>query len=96
MIDASSSNAEKIELFRSLFVGREDVFARRYENAKKGRSGYSPYCLNQWGVGCGLKRQGKCGDCAARRFERCHPLAFARERREHEAVRHGIISDGEG
>ncbi len=68
MIDASSSNAEKIELFRSLFVGREDVFARRYENAKKGRSGYSPYCLNQWGVGCGLKRQGKCGDCAARQY----------------------------
>ena len=35
-IDHSSSNLAKIKLFRSLFVGREDVFARRYENEKKG------------------------------------------------------------
>lgn len=56
MIDASSDNAEKIALFRSLFVGREDVFARRYENVKKGISGYSPCCRNQWGNGCVLRR----------------------------------------
>ena len=48
-ITASSTNAEKIALFRSLFVGREDAFARRYENVKKGTSGYSPCCRNQWG-----------------------------------------------
>ena len=48
-IDQSSTNAEKIALFRTLFVGREDVFARRYENVKKGTSGYSPCCWNQWG-----------------------------------------------
>ena len=31
MIDRNASNAEKIRFFRSLFAGREDVFARRYE-----------------------------------------------------------------
>lgn len=40
-INHSSSNLAKIKLFRSLFVGREDVFARRYENEKKGTSGYT-------------------------------------------------------
>ncbi len=68
MIDASASNAEKIGLFRSLFAGREDVFARRYENVKKGTSGYSPCCRNQWGTGCVLRRHGKCSDCPVRQY----------------------------
>ena len=37
-IDQSSTNAEKIALFRTLFVGREDVFARRYENERRGQA----------------------------------------------------------
>ena len=67
-IDTNSTNAEKIALFRSLFVGREDVFARRYENTKKGTSGYSPCCQNQWGAGCVLKQRKKCSECAARQY----------------------------
>lgn len=67
-INASSTNAEKIALFRALFVGREDVFARRYENVKKGTSGYSPCCRNQWGAGCVLKQHKKCGECAVRQY----------------------------
>lgn len=66
MIDRNASNAEKIRFFRSLFAGREDVFARRYENPKKGTSGYSPCCRNQWGSGCVLKQHKKCGECPAR------------------------------
>ncbi|MFC1736754.1 DEAD/DEAH box helicase family protein [Candidatus Hydrogenedentota bacterium] len=34
-------------LFHSLFQGREDVYAVRWEN-KKGRSGYSPACAHEW------------------------------------------------
>ena len=34
------SAASKIELFRDLFRGREDVFAVRWENRAKGSSGY--------------------------------------------------------
>src|SRR6516165_6225921 len=44
---ASLSNIEKINLFRSLFRGREDVFPRRWENSKSGKSGYAPACHNE-------------------------------------------------
>ncbi|MGH9342333.1 MAG: TOTE conflict system archaeo-eukaryotic primase domain-containing protein [Terriglobia bacterium] len=37
----------RIALFRSLFRGREDVYARRWENSD-GRSGYSPAALKDW------------------------------------------------
>ena len=33
-IDNGSSNEEKVALFRELFFGRQDVYARRFENAK--------------------------------------------------------------
>ena len=39
---------EKVALFRSLFRGREDVFARRWQNSSNGKSGYQPACENEW------------------------------------------------
>jgi superfamily II DNA or RNA helicase len=47
-VGAPTTNPAKVELFRSLFRGREDVFPRRWENAKTGKSGYSPACHNEW------------------------------------------------
>ena len=47
-VTASSSPGEKIALFRSLFRGREDVFPKRWTNARSGRSGYAPACANEW------------------------------------------------
>jgi len=41
-IDQHSTPADKIALFRALFRGREDVYPRRFESRKTGRSGYSP------------------------------------------------------
>ena len=41
------THAEKIKLFRSLFKGREDVYARRWENSKTNKSGYSPAKKNK-------------------------------------------------
>jgi hypothetical protein len=38
-VTAPRTGAEKIRLFRSLFRGRTDVFPKRWENAKQGRSG---------------------------------------------------------
>ena len=38
---------QRIALFRSLFRGREDVYARRWTSAD-GRSGYSPAALMDW------------------------------------------------
>ena len=31
---------QKIELFKSLFIGREDVYAKRFYNMNSGKSGY--------------------------------------------------------
>ena len=53
---------EKAALFFSLFQGRLDVYARRWET-KNGRSGYSPACINEWKPGVCLKPKGKCADC---------------------------------
>ncbi|MBN8731708.1 MAG: hypothetical protein J0L64_14285 [Acidobacteria bacterium] len=39
--------SEKIALFRSLFRGREDVYARRWESPD-GRTGYSPNTERDW------------------------------------------------
>ena len=39
---------EKIDLFRGLFKGREDVFARRWYSRGTGKAGYQPVCDNEW------------------------------------------------
>ncbi len=39
---------EKIGLFRSLFKGRENVYARRWYSKTTGKAGYQPVCSNEW------------------------------------------------
>jgi superfamily II DNA or RNA helicase/very-short-patch-repair endonuclease len=58
----------KVKLFRSLFRGREDVYARRFESQKTGRTGYSPACANEWVSGLCEKPRIKCRDCQHRQF----------------------------
>ncbi|HRZ36609.1 MAG TPA: DUF559 domain-containing protein [Candidatus Paceibacterota bacterium] len=58
-----SSAAEKIALFRSLFRGRDDVYPRRFESRKTGRSGYQPACGNEWIRGVCEKPRVKCSEC---------------------------------
>jgi len=54
---ATLSSEEKVRMFRSLFRGREDVFARRWESSRTGKAGYSPACANEWDpVLCGKAR----------------------------------------
>lgn len=43
-LTASLSLQEKVELFQSLFKGREDVFAKRWYSATTKKSGYQPVC----------------------------------------------------
>ena len=64
----SSPPAAKIELFRSLFRGREDVYARRFESRKTGKSGYAPACANEWVRSICEKPRIKCVDCPNRRL----------------------------
>ena len=54
-----SSPDSKIALFRHLFRGREDVYARRFESRKTGASGYQPACANEWVKGVCTKGSGK-------------------------------------
>ncbi len=67
-ISASSSSEAKIGLFRRLFAGRADVYPRRWDNNKTGRSGYSPACANEWAKGICGKPRVKCGECAHQAF----------------------------
>src|SRR5579859_6233292 len=67
-LTAASSAAEKIALFRKYFAGRTDVFPARWENSKKGRSGYAPACANEWVKGICGKPQVKCGECPNQAF----------------------------
>src|SRR5216684_4180460 len=63
-----SSSDEKIALFRSLFRGRDDVYPRRFESRKTGKSGYAPACANEWVRGICEKPRIKCAECPHRRF----------------------------
>ena len=47
-VTMESAPADKIRLFRAMFRGREDVYARRYVSAKSGKSGCSPVCAIEW------------------------------------------------
>ena len=68
VVDHSSSPATKIALFRSLFRGRDDVYPRRFESRKTGKSGYQPACGNEWVHGVCRKPTIKCSACLTQRF----------------------------
>ncbi|MCQ2479351.1 MAG: DEAD/DEAH box helicase family protein [Clostridia bacterium] len=67
-VDKFSSSQEKINLFRSLFVGREDVFAKRWHSKTTGKSGYQPVCGNEWDEILCDKRKYKCSTCPNRKL----------------------------
>lgn len=59
----------KVALFKSLFKGREDVFARRWYSKTNGKSGYQPVCLNEWNRQLCDKRKYKCAECPNRQLK---------------------------
>ena len=67
-VKEDSPPEEKITIFRSLFKGREDVYALRWESRKTGKSGFQPACRNEWIKGLCRKREIRCGECPARDF----------------------------
>ena len=67
-VTATSSPAQKIELFRRRFAGRPDVFPLRWENVRTQRSGYAPACANEWAKGVCGKPRVKCGECPNQAF----------------------------
>jgi hypothetical protein len=50
-VTASSSGSNKVRFFRTLFAGRSDVYAIRWDNARTGKSGWSPAVEGGWRKG---------------------------------------------
>lgn len=67
-VTRESPSETKIALFRSLFRGRDDVFAVRWETKRTGRSGYFPACANKWNRRVCRMPRVKCADCGHRKF----------------------------
>ena len=66
--DKQERAKQRIALFRSLFRGREDVYARRWERDGKG-SGYSPAAVKDWkAINRGRPEERKKIDRKTRRF----------------------------
>ena len=86
------TNAAKVAVFRSLFRGPKNIFPRRRENAKKGKSGYSPACVNEWEYGmCKKKgpdagRRATCGECPNQAFVRVTDEEIAKHLRGYRAI----------
>ncbi len=59
---------EKVGLFRNLFKGREDVFAKRWYSKTTNQSGYQPVCEREWDRDYCDKRKYKCVECPNRQF----------------------------
>lgn len=64
----SLSLKDKVELFQSLFKGREDVFAKRWYSETTKKAGYQPVCEREWNRGFCDKKKYKCAECPNRQF----------------------------
>ncbi|WP_186670397.1 DEAD/DEAH box helicase family protein [Sporosarcina sp. BP05] len=62
-----SEPLDKINLFRNLFKGRLDLYAKRWES-RSGRSGYAPACSNEWKPTICKKPEIKCSQCQHRKL----------------------------
>lgn len=76
-VTRASPPERKVALFRSLFRGREDLFPRRFESLRTGRSGYQPVCANEWRRGLCDKKSVACGRCPNRQFVPVSDLMIA-------------------
>jgi superfamily II DNA or RNA helicase len=71
----------KINLFMSLFKGRKDVYAQRWENILKNRSGYAPVCLNQWKTDLCGKPKIPCVKCGYKSYAALYEKVIERHLR---------------
>ncbi len=63
LVTTKSPPEHKIALFMSRFRGWADVFPKRFESQRIGKSGYQPVCKNEWIKGLCRKPKTKCGSC---------------------------------
>ncbi len=63
-MESQLSSQEKIDIYKNLLKGRDDVFAVRWQKADGSASGYTPVCTNEWKKGlCNKLLRKKCKDC---------------------------------
>jgi hypothetical protein len=67
-LNAKADPTEKIRLFMSLFRGRDDLYAKRWESKDGSKSGYTPVCLNERKPGFCRKFSVKCASCEHRSY----------------------------
>lgn len=67
VINKHSTVDEKIDLYMSLFIGRDDVYAKRWYSVQSEKSGYQPVCGNEWSELCN-KQKYKCNNCPNRKL----------------------------
>lgn len=67
IVSKLSSVEEKLSLFESLFKGRQDVYALRWES-QSGSSGYTPACALEWQKPICQKPLIKCNQCQHRQL----------------------------
>lgn len=68
LLTAKADPAEKIRLFMSLFKGREDIYAKRWESKDGAKAGFTPACLNERKPGLCRKFKVKCASCSHRSY----------------------------
>jgi len=66
--EAPRSPKQKVALFRSLFAGRPDVFAKYWYSQRTQKAGYAPACANEWVPDICEKPHVKCGECPHQSF----------------------------
>lgn len=67
-VNKFSTPQQKIDLFKTLFIGRKDVFAKRWFSKTTEKSGYQPVCGNEWGDMLCDKKKYKCSTCPNRKL----------------------------
>jgi superfamily II DNA or RNA helicase len=66
IVTSKSTDTEKIALFRSLFQGRSDAYAKSYLSKKRQRLEYLPACANEWDRPVCKKPAIRCSACTNR------------------------------
>ena len=74
-ISSTLSSKDKVTLFQKFFVGREDIYASRWEN-NRGKSGYAVACHNEWQPGLCNKPRVKCSECINKAYKTLEPKAI--------------------
>jgi superfamily II DNA or RNA helicase len=75
-LNATADPKEKVRLFMSLFKGREDLYAKRWESKDGARAGYTPVCQNERIPGLCRKFTVKCASCDHRSHARLDEYAI--------------------